>query len=135
MKTNLTSIPRPYAASLAHTICVLDGISFDLRQHCSAPDSGYYVCVHPELGETHPLDRDALPDHVAAFIAANAGLLLADDSTAYFGAWVDGGKVYLDVSTRFEDRDEALARGRAANQRAIYDAANGVCIDVTETSA
>lgn len=38
----------------------------------------------------------------------------------YFGAWVDGDDLYLDVSTNIEDREVAVAFGRANEQISIY---------------
>lgn len=46
----------------------------------------------------------------------------------YFGAWVDGDDLYLDVSTNIEDRDVAIAFGRANEQISIYGIENNELI-------
>lgn len=39
----------------------------------------------------------------------------------FCGLWESGGRVCVDVSVRILDRAEAIALGRAYNQRAIFD--------------
>jgi hypothetical protein len=46
----------------------------------------------------------------------------------YFGAWVDGDTLYLDVSLNIQDREVAIAYGHANHQKAIYDVNNGKSI-------
>lgn len=46
----------------------------------------------------------------------------------YFGAWVDGDDLYLDVSTNIEDREVAIAFGRANEQISIYGIENNEVI-------
>lgn len=45
------------------------------------------------------------------------------------GVWRDCGKVYVDSNASFEGLEDALEFGRSSGQLAIFDAANGVCID------
>lgn len=52
----------------------------------------------------------------------------------YFGAWVDGDDLYLDVSTNIEDREVAIAFGRANEQRAIWSIDNMESIRLTDES-
>ena len=40
---------------------------------------------------------------------------------AYVGAWVDGGKLYLDISKIVLGRQKAMKLGRLNHQLAIYD--------------
>ncbi|MFI6682534.1 hypothetical protein [Streptomyces sp. NPDC050485] len=42
----------------------------------------------------------------------------------FYGAWIDGGMVYLDLSMNVQDRAEAMALGRLESQLAIFDIAN-----------
>jgi hypothetical protein len=39
---------------------------------------------------------------------------------AYQGGWIEGDKVYLDLSHNVHDRDQAIAMGQKHNQKAIY---------------
>lgn len=43
---------------------------------------------------------------------------------AFLGAWVDSGKVYFDISMRFENKNEALTVARDNAQLAIFDLGN-----------
>jgi hypothetical protein len=47
----------------------------------------------------------------------------------FFGAWVDGDSVYLDVSENVYDESQAIQLGQQRNQLAIYDIATGNSID------
>lgn len=53
----------------------------------------------------------------------------------YFGSWVDGGKVYLDISQRVPTRAKALVLGRERGELAVYDVKRGVSIDIPQHSA
>ena len=49
----------------------------------------------------------------------------------YFGAWVDEGVVYFDLTRIMEDRTAAILLGGVNGQRAIFDFATGQSIDLT----
>lgn len=55
----------------------------------------------------------------------------------YFGAWVDGGTLYLDIVESFprEDIAEAIAAGRARDQIAVWDAGRAEEIPTGGTGA
>lgn len=46
----------------------------------------------------------------------------------YAGFWVDGGFVYCDLSKRYGTKKDALAAGRAYNQKSIFDWKKQTCI-------
>ncbi|MER5439708.1 hypothetical protein [Streptomyces sp. NPDC002790] len=48
----------------------------------------------------------------------------------YYGAWVDGDYVYLDVSVNVQGRAEAESMGRLESQLAIFDVANADVISL-----
>ena len=50
----------------------------------------------------------------------------------YFGAWVDGDTLYLDQSVNIQDREVAIAFGKANEQIAIYDVEKGESIRLTD---
>lgn len=52
----------------------------------------------------------------------------------YFGAWVDGDTLYLDRSINIQDREVAIAFGKANEQIAIYDVEKGESIRLTDES-
>ena len=55
---------------------------------------------------------------------------LADPSTHFIGAWIDGGNLYIDLSVRVEDKERALVKAANADQLAIWDFANGESVTV-----
>ena len=42
----------------------------------------------------------------------------------YLGGWMDGDKLYIDMSTWIHDKDKAISMGVNLNQKAIYDIKN-----------
>jgi len=48
---------------------------------------------------------------------------IAADQRLYYGAWLDAGVVYLDLSMHLPERIEALLAAQAEQQRAVFDLA------------
>jgi flagellum-specific peptidoglycan hydrolase FlgJ len=57
------------------------------------------------------------------------------DNGGLVGAWVDNGKVYLDVSDVVPDQETAMKMGAQSDQLAIYDVAGGKAIDVPKAES
>lgn len=55
-------------------------------------------------------------------------LLKACNGSEFVGVWVDGGKVFIDLSEWIENRAEAMQAGRERSQLAIFEWATGECI-------
>lgn len=92
----------------------------------TVPTSGFAVSTRPDLGLCIPLytfDSQILSN----WVSNHAELLGRED--LYIGTWVDCGWVYVDVTQVFADRSAAISAGRAADQLAIYDLAEGISID------
>ena len=88
-----------------------------------APTDGYMVSRPDTERVLDSPGHGLLERDVARYVADH--ILIADRvGTVYFGAWRDGDKVYLDLSSRITDRERAKEWGRAWGQRAIYDVAN-----------
>jgi hypothetical protein len=66
--------------------------------------------------------RATLRSSITQYIRDHADLL--DGSGAFFGAWVDEGTLYLDVSRRYASRSAGVSAGFRNQQKAIYDVAN-----------
>lgn len=49
----------------------------------------------------------------------NTLAIIANDE--FLGLWIDGGKIYIDLSIRIEDRQEAIETGKKYNQIALWD--------------
>lgn len=63
---------------------------------------------------------------ILSYIAANSDKLKTDQY--FFGAWIDGKRLYLDVSTVILDQENALKFGRDNRQLAIYAIERGETI-------
>jgi hypothetical protein len=53
-----------------------------------------------------------------------------DGLGAYVGLWVDEGKLYIDLSIQFNDRQVAINIAREFKQKAIYDVALDKAIEL-----
>lgn len=82
------------------------------------PSDGYMVSVVD--GPTYQAEDPAPLKEIMDFIKSNA----VKDS--YFGSWKDSatGKVYIDISANFEDKETALELAGIWNQIAIWDIKN-----------
>ena len=78
------------------------------------PVSGYMVAIDGEVLD-NPLD----PDEVAAFIQKNQDMLRRED--VYLGAWVEEGKLLVELSRNVEDFEESMLLGRLFDQYSIFD--------------
>ncbi|MEV6551718.1 hypothetical protein AB0M57_23810 [Streptomyces sp. NPDC051597] len=91
-----------------------------------APVSGFMVSIAGSertipVGSFNP---ETLSQYVAEYAPRVANQRL------FYGAWVDGGLVYLDLSMNIKDRAEAEAMGRLESQLAIYDVSNAEVISL-----
>ncbi|UQI44608.1 hypothetical protein M1P56_09745 [Streptomyces sp. HU2014] len=91
-----------------------------------APVGGYMVSV---AGSERMIPLSVFgPEMLAAYVADYSDRAMGEGF--FFGAWVDGGFVYLDLSVNLRDRSEAEVMGRLESQLAIYDVANGSVISL-----
>ena len=86
----------------------------------SIPSSGYMVSLQgcEEVYHTEDITDDTIPGYITRI----KELLLPG---AYFGAWLDGSKVYLDVSINLDNLQDALDLARNNSQLAIYNLEDG----------
>jgi len=101
------------------------GFSIDIRTKQSAKD-GF---IASDVGAERVLDfaplrasRASLRTALKDYINDHAELL--DNKGSFFGAWVEQGKLYLDVSRRYGSRSEGVRAGFKNEQKAIYDVVN-----------
>jgi 2'-5' RNA ligase len=79
----------------------------------------YAVAIYPDREQiVEGLDFDRLE----GYLVDNGDLLNSSNNS--FGAWVSGGKVYLDVVATVPDKEQAMELGRKYNQLAIFDLKN-----------
>jgi hypothetical protein len=101
------------------------GFTIDLRTKTS-PKDGFMAS---DSGAERTLDfeplkasRASLRTAIKDYVQDHAELL--DNKGSFFGAWVDQGKLYLDVSRRYSSRSEGVRAGFKNDQKAIYDVVN-----------
>jgi hypothetical protein len=101
------------------------GFTIDIRTKKS-PKDGF---IASDVGAERVLDfaplkasRAALRTALKDYINDHAELL--DNKGSFFGAWVEEGKLYLDVSRRYSSRSEGVRAGFKNDQKAIYDVVN-----------
>ncbi|MGW1867977.1 hypothetical protein ACWCPS_20700 [Streptomyces mauvecolor] len=90
------------------------------------PVVGYMVSIAGSE-RTIPLE-DFGPESLAEYVGDYAASVA--DRGLFYGAWVDEGLVYLDLSMNVIDRSEAVAMGHLESQLAIFDVANGDVISL-----
>jgi hypothetical protein len=97
------------------------------------PKSGYFVSL-ADRGGKFPIEKFKEMTFLIliSYISENRYFLLDESEDYFLGGWVYEDTVYLDVSVRIEDREEAIEIGLLNNQLAIYDANNQECILLNE---
>lgn len=66
--------------------------------------------------------------HVGAILRAVNALLKGLTAGDFVGVWVDGGRVYIDISERVERLSDAMRIGIERAQKSIYDWCLDRCI-------
>jgi hypothetical protein len=111
---------------LADAILSSGGGTFDYNLFPAQKEDGYWVSVE---GAEEVVPRTNLKERIEDYLGLVGEFL--EDEDLWFGAWVDGDEVYLDVTRWFEDKEEALQFGRDNHQRAIWDISTEDPISVT----
>ena len=101
------------------------------------PAGGYMVALsgHERVIRVWELsgwgvDANRVVREVTRYVADHWATVAADPAL-YFGAWLDDGRLYLDVSERVADESAALSKAAVRNELAIYDVANGASVYVS----
>lgn len=102
-------------------IMEIDKMRFEPVSH----EFGYYV------SESRGIEN--LPTLIADVIEVFASLRIVYGTGAYLGLWKDEfGNWSVDATNWYYSLGSAVAHGKLNDQRAIFDIANGVAIDLTE---
>ena len=96
---------------------------FSLDKDNNAPTSGYMVSLEG-LEVIVDMFSDLSEDFINKACERYRPQAQQKSEYAYFGAWVDDNKLYLDLSMNIQDREVAIAYGHANHQKAIYDVNN-----------
>lgn len=100
-----------------------NGGTFTPAGHAVLLRHGYMVggVVPTHVEVLHDVAQVA--DTLEWFAHKHADIL--ESHVTFLGTWIDGGRVYLDVSQHVVKREDALALGRARGELAIWDCAEG----------
>lgn len=118
------------ARSLLEAVRAKGGFTYGVVSHRS-PRDGFVLSLHPERSESHDV-ATLTPVKLREYMKRNRDLLKQKGN--FFGAWKDGDKVYLDVSTVTKDRNEATRLALAHDQIAFYDLGKGESVDVNRAA-
>lgn len=95
------------------------GFSYQVLNH-SMPEKGFMVSPYKDR-EKKMGPNSLTRRRVISYLINNADVLRREDH--YLGGWLnqEDGQFYLDVSQRFDSREEALRVARANDQEGIFD--------------
>lgn len=91
------------------------GFTADYDLELKEFNNGYMVSVE---GKEKTINKNDIRGFEDAIIETR-GEITGDNE--YIGAWLDKDIIYIDVSIKIDDLQEARAEARANNQLAIYD--------------
>ena len=96
-------------------ITINGGATLTHKGELALLDSGYMVSL---AGQETKTTLEALDEHTLKRYQK-----LARKARAYFGLWLDGGTLYLDLSIKIADKATARRIGKHNGQLAIFDIA------------
>lgn len=108
-------------AALADDI-IRDG-GFTIALDGTRPPSGYAVSLAGYERIARPYGRRELESAIYAYVIDHASPLR--DAGAHIGAWMDAGRLYLDVTHVIADRSLAITMGELNHQLAIFNLSTG----------
>jgi hypothetical protein len=114
MKNNLEGFIEAIFANGGASYSLSNGLSTD-GNFASYEQNEYVIPADSE--------REQVNAHLSNFIARN-GLTL-EDERHYVGGWISNGKLYFDVSRRFDSVEEAAFFGIMNNQLAMFSFKHG----------
>lgn len=115
---------------LARHIIANNGATWDQGSRLVEFDSGYIVS-DGQSEKKHYLGGDVFRPEVAICAAIQSytreflGRVQVSDGKLYFGAWVDGNTLYLDLSEHVTGLDKAAELAQERGEHAIYDCLQG----------
>ena len=96
------------------------GATWDLSGNLYHGDNGYMVGVYGKKYKYK--DKSKVKAKVSKDFAFINRDMLKDN--AFFGAWLNGDYLYIDISMLILSKDDAIALGKKYNQLAIWDLKN-----------
>lgn len=117
-------------AALMKRIRESGGFTYDPRGEADVSE-GYALSLFPERSFAKDL-KDLTLNDLTDYVIKNADLL--SQKGLMLGGWVDGGKVYIDVSQVEKDKDRAIELALAKDQIGIYDLKKGETIIINRAA-
>lgn len=114
------AVDEAWTKALAHELTKGPDSGFSIHDHLGdGPSSGYMVSID-DTEQTHALsevlaDPDIIKDYYERHQSAMA------DPTKFFGAWIEGDRVFFDVSTHVTEAKRANDLGYQHHQIAYFD--------------
>ena len=113
-------------SNLFHELALNDGFSYNVNTGESNPATGYMVSLNG-FEEQFYFDDFENKD-IKNYFVKHVNKL--SDPSCFFGGWVNGNQVFLDVSINVPDLEQAIYLGITNNQEAIFDCALNTSIIV-----
>jgi len=112
------------------------GATYNINTHEFNPTSGYIVALigHEKIVDV-PTTLNEWQDIMTDYLTASVWDCIAEQHNVYLGFWIEEGKLYIDLSERYEDFETAFKVGFERGQKAIWDSANSVSIYLVSSIA
>jgi hypothetical protein len=132
LHNELTKI-NTYSLEKALADCRVSDGGATIDQNGIPANSPYYASIYPEFEKVVSVDdlsQGLIADYVASVNAVSDGLLTKPNT--YLGLWNNpkNGKVYIDISKGFDDRDKVEKACRDYKQLAYFDSEKGESVAV-----
>lgn len=116
---------------------VNDGASYNLNTGEFNPNEGYFVSLVGYEEEVDiPTNPNKWQDAVLSWASrTRAFSAIGVEMNVFFDFWLHDGKLYLNLSEKIMNRDEAVRQGYARNQISIYNANDGTYIYMSKVSS
>ena len=114
------------AGEILKSIPTTQGTTID--QEGDKPQLGYMVshAMHERIIPMS-LPLSEVYEQIERYVQGHIDLIESHEDF-YFGAWVDKGRIYLDVSINVQDYSEAIRQAKIHKQIAFYDILRGKSI-------
>lgn len=115
---------------------VNSGASFNINTGDFNPKPGYFVALGSQYQAMYPIPKtpNQWQERVLHFLGKRTLDAIGGREDIYLGFWIHNDTLYMDLSERIMDRDEAIRQGHARDQIAIYDTENGQDIYMNKVS-
>lgn len=124
MKDNIKPLHLNYeqVSKIMNSINKTNGCSYRPLDNSFNPATGYMVALVGFERITNRIWNSY--DLQSVLNEWLASIKYTGDSLAYIGLWENDGKLYMDLSQHFVDREKAIVMGKQRKQIAIWDCEN-----------